>query len=178
MNLHEFLDQEEQIEDERFKVTDDEKANWALRKVKQFEDRKKENFALAEAEISKVEEWLEIVNADIQNSIEYFQSLLAEYAFNLKKQDPKMKTVKLPNGNLSFRKQQPQWNLDDETVLQALKKSNRTDLIKVTEKPMLADIKKVFVVVEGKAVDPDTGEVVEGITIEERQEKFGVKVND
>jgi len=177
-SLQNYLDEQEQVEKEAFTIQDDQAANWALRKIGQMQKQIEDNNALAVAEIDKIEAWNKQENKKSQDSIDYFQGLLSYYALKKKKVDPEFKTLKLPNGNLSFRSQQPKWNLDEEKVIKALKESDAKDLIKVTEKPMLAEIKKAFEVNKGKAVNPETGEVIEGITIEEQPEKFGVKVNE
>lgn len=178
MNLHEFLDNQEETEKESFQVTDDNAANWALRKIKQHQEQQKENNSLAESEIEKIKSWLSAENGQAQQSIDYFQGLLAAYALQKRDNDPKFKSLKLPNGQLSFRKQQPKWSLDKETIIQSLKDADATNLIKVTEEPKLADIKKAFKVQDGKAINPETGEVIVGIVIEEQPDKFGVKFDE
>src|SRR5690625_1623074 len=104
MNLHEFLDQEEQVENEAFEIKDDQQANWALRKIKQLKKEKENNISIAEAEISKIEAWLQAVNGDAQGSIDYFQGLLAKYAMSKREINPDFKSTKLPNGAIRFTK--------------------------------------------------------------------------
>lgn len=173
-SLQDYLDEKEQVEKEAFKVEDDQAANWALRKISQMKKKIEANNQLAVSEIEKIEEWNKAENEKSQQSIDYFQGLLAEYALKKKENDPDFKTLKLPNGKLTFRKQQPEWKLDDSKVIESLKNAGEDDLIKVTEKPKLAEIKKKFKASKGKAINPDTGEVIEGITVEDRPEKFGV----
>ncbi|WP_096435940.1 host-nuclease inhibitor Gam family protein [Alteribacter populi] len=175
-NLHEYLDQEEGVNQDRFTVDNDEKANWVLRKMKQIEDKRMEDLALAQAEIDKIESWMEQVNKQADNNRDYFQSMLAQYAFNKRMEDPKFKTLKLPNGKLAFRKQQPKWNYDNDKVVQALKEAGYEDLIKVKEDPIKAEVKKKFAVHDDKVIDPDTGEVLEGVSIEYRDDAFKVEV--
>ena len=175
MQLHEFLDKQEQVHDESFKVDTDEKANWALRKIKQFQEQQKENTALAEAEIEKIDAWLKSENEKLQGDIDYFTSLVAEYAIKKREDDPKFKSKKLPNGRMGFRKQQPKFHYKDDLLVESLKKSGRTDLIRVKETPDKTAVKENFVVQGDKLIDPDTGEVIEGVTIEHREEKFEVK---
>ncbi|GGN66348.1 host-nuclease inhibitor Gam family protein [Oceanobacillus indicireducens] len=174
MNLHEFLDQEEQVEQEAFEIKDDQAANWALRKIKQLKEQQEENTALAEAEISKIEAWLQSVNGEAQGSIDYFQGLLAKYAMSKRESDPKFKSKKLPNGAVRFKKQQPKWHYDDKKLVESLKESGETDLIRIKEEPNKTALKKLFVVQEGKVINPGTGEVIEGVTVEEREDKFEV----
>lgn len=176
MNLHEFLDNQEETQKESFQVTDDQKANWALRKIKQFKEQQQENNLLAESEIEKINAWVESENDKAQQDIDYFQSLLANYAMSLREADPKFKSSKLPNGRIRFKKQLPKFNYDDEALLKSLKESDRTDLIKIKESPDKAAIKKKFVVHGSKLIDPDTGLLVEGVEIEEREDKFEVDI--
>jgi len=177
-SLQEFLDEKEQIAQDRFTVDTDEKANWSLRKIKQFQQQKEANNKLAVDEVEKIEAWNKAENDKAQQRIDYFQGLLAYYALGKRNADPKFKTLKLPNGAIKFTKQQPKWHLDNDAVLKTLKESEQLDLIKVVESPKLADIKKTFKVQGNQVVNPSTGEIVEGITIEEREDKFGVVVDD
>lgn len=177
MELNEYLDQEEQV-NEGFKVNDDQTANWALRKIKQYQDKQKSNNELAQAEIEKIESWNKQENEKAQQSIDYFQSLLAHYAMKKREEDPKFKSQKLPHGYIGFRKKQPKWNYQDDVLLETLKKNQLTDFIKVKEQLDKASIKKAFEVVDGKVINPDTGEVIEGVSVEEQGEDFTVKVSD
>lgn len=177
-SLQDYLESQEQTEREAFTVKDDQQANWALRKIKQFQDQKENNNALAVAEIDKIEAWNKVENDKAQQSIDYFQGLLAYYAQSKRDQDPKFKKLDLPNGKIKFTKQQPKYNYADEMLLNYLKKAERTDLIKIKESPDKATIKKTFTIQDDRLIDTETGEVVEGVAIEHREDKFSVEVND
>lgn len=177
MQLQEYLDQQEQV-NEGFKVEDDQQANWCLRKIKDITQQIQNNSELAQAEIEKIESWEQQEKEKLQQSIDYFQGLLAQYAVKKREEDPKFKSQKLPHGRIKFVKQQPKWNYDDNKLLETLKQNNLTDFIKIKEQPDKAQIKKAFEVAKGKVINPDTGEFVEGITVEEREESFKVEVDD
>ena len=174
MELQEFLDRKIQDDNEAFKVTNEGQANWALRKIKQLQEEKKKNEQIAEDEINKIKSWLDHVNKDADDSIEYFKSLLAEYAMKQRENDPKFKSIKLPNGRIRFVKQRPKWVYDDKLLLKSLKEQDAEELIRVKEEPNKAAIKKLFVVQNGKLINPGTGEVIEGVEVVERGEKFEV----
>lgn len=176
-SLQEFLNEEEGTEKEAFTVKDDSSANWTLRKIKHANDRIEQNNSLAQAEIEKIERWNQQENEQAQYSIEYFEGLLAEYAMKKKAEHPNFKTLKLPNGKISFRKRQPKWEYDSEKVVQALEKAELNDFIRVTKAPSKAEIKKAFSVVDDKVINTETGEVIEGITVREQEDSFNVVVD-
>lgn len=175
MQLSEFIDQAHQEEQETgFEITDESGANWALRKIKEAKDKQVENTLLAEKEIATIEMWLDQQNKKLADDIEFFQSHLATYAHRQREENPKFKSKKLPYGTLRFKKQQPAYKYDDDALVEYLKKQDKTDLINVKYTPKKAEIKKLFVAHEGKLINPETGEFVDGVTIEERPEKFEV----
>ena len=115
MELVEYLDQETGVEEkERFVVDNEQKANWALRKIKQLQEKQKENAALAASEIRRIAEWERDVNGELQNNINFFTRLLSDYHRQVLEQDPKAKTIKLPYGTLKMRAQQPEYIRDND----------------------------------------------------------------
>jgi phage host-nuclease inhibitor protein Gam len=174
--LQEFLDDQEQVNAESFVIDTEEKANWALRKIRSLKEKKQDNIALAEAEISKIDAWLESVNEKVDRDAEYFQNMLAAYAQKRRNEDSKFKSLKLPHGKIAFRKQQPKWEYDDSKLLESLKSSGLDDLIRIKEEPDKTAIKKRLVVSGEFAVNPDSGELIGGITIQQREDDFKVEV--
>jgi phage host-nuclease inhibitor protein Gam len=175
-SLQEFLDEHEEVNKPSFVVVDEESANWALRKIRATQEKRKSNIALAEAEIAKIDSWLEAVNEKADKDLEYFEGLLTTYAGNLRAADPEFKTLKLPYGKISFRKQQPKWEYDNVKLLESLKKVHADDLIRIKEEPDKVAIKKQFSAENGKVYCPLTGELIEGITVIEQPDSFKVEV--
>ena len=171
-SLSEYLDQQEGVTQERFAIESETEANWALRKIKQIEDQRKNNLELANAEIEKINSWKDQVNKQADNEVNHFQSLLDEYARKCRLADPKFKSLKLPNGKIGFRKQQPKWNYDDQKLLEHLKANGHDELIRIKEEPDKTAIKKVFKLNQNSVIDPSTGEIVEGISVELREDAF------
>lgn len=173
---------------EEFVIDSDAKANWALRKIKRLKKKQKENEEFAASEIEKIEEeikeikdWRDSENEKLQRNIDYFENLLHNYAMQLRKEDPDLKTYKLPFGQLQFRAQRPKWKYDEERLLESVKK---TDLgltcIDIIEKVNKNALKKsdLIEVVGNKIVIKDTGEVLDGVLVENRPEQFFVKVKE
>lgn len=173
-SLNEYLD-DKQEEKPGFKVDDKEKANWALRKIKQLKGKQEEVDNLAEKEINKIKMWQDKENNKLDNEIEFFEGMLEEYARDLKNDDADFKTLKLPSGDLKFRKQRPKYIYDNEKLI-SYAEENFTDLVEVKKRVSKRELKKSIDIVNGKAINVETGEIVEGIEVKERGERFSIKI--
>lgn len=180
--LQAFLDNQRQIMEikaGRFGIDSEGAANWALRKIKTLKQEKEANEKLAREEIEKINQWLKQENEVIDNSIAHFEALLREYALKIELDKRKDKrSIKLPHGTIGFRKPQPKWNYDEEKAVKALERAGLNELLNVKVTPKKSDIKKRLEVVNGKVINPETGEVIEGITVEEQPDTFSVRVDE
>src|SRR5690625_1527227 len=175
-SLNDHIEHETNVDD-RFVIDDDTKANWALRKIAEHEEHVSNANELAQKEIDKIENWFKQVKEQRQNQIDHLQSLLAEYATKKREEDPNFKSMSLPSGRFGFRKRPDKWVYDDEKLLESLKKSEMNDLIRVKEEVNKRDLRKVLEVVNGKVLNPETGEFIEGVSIEKQGETFNVRVD-
>jgi hypothetical protein len=169
--------------EEGFIVDDDNKATWCLRKIKHFKSKQEKNKELAEEQISEIEkeikevkDWLEAENSKLDNSIVFMESKLYLYAQQLREENPDLKTHKLPFGQLQFRTQRPKWKYDNDKLLDFAEK-NYQELIKVKKSVDKRKLKSQAKIVGGRVIIEKTGEVIEGIEVVERGEKFKVKTN-
>ena len=165
-------------EKERFKVKDNEGADWCLRKIKALKTQQDENTGLAQKEIDRIKTWEKAENEKLQNNIAFFEGLLLEYHLPIYQADDKKKTISLPNGKLKMRKQQPNFIRDDEKLVEYLKNTGQSDLVEVIEKPKWGEFKKNLEVSEDGSIvaDKGTGELVDCIKAEIRPPKFTVEV--
>jgi len=168
--------------DDGFIIDNKGKANWALRKIRHLKKKQVENDNLAECEISKlnseideVKDWLKSESNSLQNNIDFFKNLLKGYALNLKEDDPEFKALKLPFGKFQFRKKRDKWHYVEKELLEFAKENIKTS-VKVVEKVDKRKLKEVVKTVGDKVIIEATGEVVRGISIEERGEEFKIKV--
>ncbi|HHY13231.1 MAG TPA: hypothetical protein GX526_01105 [Thermoanaerobacterales bacterium] len=176
MELEEAIDTVEAAEvGGRFTIQDLDSANWAFRKLAAIEKKRNEIKELADKEIDRIKEWQEQEEKGLNNSKEFFEGLLTEYFIRQKEVDPKFK-ISTPYGKVSSRKQQPKWNYNDRELLDWLKE-NQPEFIRIKEEPNKVEIRKNCKVIGQNVVTKD-GEIVEGITIEEREPKVTIKVVD
>lgn len=181
MELQEYLDSQlpQGEERERFIIDDEQKANWAMRKIKHLQEKKQEKEKIAKEEIERINQWLQAETESIDRDIEFFSGLLEAYMRDLNRKDPRKKSLSLIHGRLQLRKQQPIFKYDDKKLVEWLKKTRHTNLVRVEEKPDKKELRKLLVTANGKAIIKSTGEIVEGIEVEERNEPaFSLKVGE
>jgi len=177
-------EEEQNKENEGFIIDNDRKATWALRKIKHMKEKQKENEELAESqieeiqkEIDEIREWLDKENDKIQDNIDFLKNKLKSYAFDLKEGNPDLKTHNLPFGSLKFRKQRPKWKYDEDRLKEFVE-SNLKEVLKIKKRVSKRKLKKKAEVVDNKAVIKDTGEIIEGVKVVDRPEKFKVEIDD
>lgn len=129
--------------------------------------------AAADAERARIDEWLERQLSGCDTS--FLDMQLQSYHEARLARDPKVKTIKLPNGTLSARTQQV-WSFDDETFL-GWAQARRTDLVRTKVEVDKAAAKKALVVNdEGRVLDATVGEFVEGVSVA-TETRFSVKAS-
>jgi hypothetical protein len=164
-----------------FVIDDDQKAAWAMRKLRSLRAKQKVNEEIAAEEIARVNAWLESVNKTIENDAEYFVAHLSGYGHRvrLNPDDPR-KSVTLPHGKISTRQSSRKWSVDSDIFLDWARKS-APDLIRIKEEPALTKIKEAYaelVVQNASVLEVVTkdGEIVPGLTIEEGSLSVSVEV--
>jgi len=105
----------------------------------------------------------------------FFEGLLIEYYVNQRELDDKFK-LSTPYGKVSSRKQQPQWNYEDDKTIEWLEKNNNK-LIRIKKEVNKAELKKLYTIHKGNVVTKD-GEIIEGITIENRADTISIKITE
>ena len=164
---------------ERFKIENLDQLNWAFRKISALNAQKKEIDELAQAELNRIKEWQEKETKPIQDSIQFFESLIKEYHQKMLALDPKKnKTLSTPFGKSKSRttKESPEKG-DVEKLLQHIKESGMDEFIK--EDVKWGDFKKTLKIVEvnsKKMVIDEYGQIVPGVVIKPATTTFKVEV--
>jgi Bacteriophage Mu Gam like protein len=178
--LSEIEVEEQEVQSQPFEVTNQESAAEALRRITYFMEQIQsvENIVQTqiqpfESKIEKIKAWGEDAKQEHYDRIKHYESLLEAYMrLQVTEQESKgkkpKKTLKLPYGAIKLKKQQPEFVRDEEKLLEYAKSIG---MVKVKESADWSEIKKQCTVVGEKLVNED-GEVVPGISINERPEKF------
>lgn len=161
---------------ERWRVTDQRRADWAMERVRQLRAEIAENELRAGEQRDRIERWLERVNSTANRQAEFFEGLLMEWHAAELGRDPKRKTIHLPAGTLKARARQNSWEIDDEAALLAFLQANAPELVRTKHEVAKGDMKKRYSGnAAGHVITPD-GEVVPGVRIEPGGVSFSVVV--
>lgn len=161
--------------DERFKIENNDQANWALRKISKIRKQRTEIKDISDLEIHRIEMWRNKNFEDLDKEEQYFLNLLRDYHSMILYEDPKRKTLDLPAGKCRFRAQPPEFKQDPERLLEWLERNKLDAFIRVKKEPAWGELKKLVKVHNGQVV-METGEIVEGVTAEEHGLSFRVEV--
>jgi phage host-nuclease inhibitor protein Gam len=159
-------------------LDDDGKAEWALRLYGKYEQDAARVDAEADAYIAQVEAWRREQKARCQGKLALFGGALQGWFKRWREQNPREKSVKLVGGTVGERTAQPEVVRNDAALLAWLKGLGHDDLVKVKESPDWAELKR-FCNLDGQnPVYKPTGEVIEAVTLIQREPSFFVKPSE
>jgi hypothetical protein len=176
-----IMNEQEEAQQNVFEVKDLETATEAGRRITYINDRMSEIDSIVEKQlepflkkIEMIKEWGEEAKKEYIEKSQRYEMLLEMYwRSEVEKQGKKAKkSLKLPYGELKLQKQQPEFNRNEEELLEYAKYSGH---VKVKESADWSAIKKDCVVLNGKLVDAN-GEYVPGVEVIERDDKFVFKM--
>lgn len=157
-----------------FEINDDAAADWAIRKIAQAQQRIEARKRFVEAELQRLADWKQAMDAKDQQTIDYMTGLLHRYFERLRESGVlgKSKTYVLPHGRLQARSVGPKWRKVDEQAL--ARWAEQRGLVRTKIEPAWADIAKSLrpaadhIGAPALFVDPETGELVEvpGVALE------------
>ena len=155
--------------EEMIEVRSTIEAKWQFEQRKRIMDDRDELIAYYEDQIAKVK-------ADADYKIGFIDRAL--FAFFQTVEHKKTKTQEswsIPAGKLMLKKQAPEFKRDEKTVIDWLKQNGGTDYVKTVESLDWANLKKDTTVV-GNAIVNNDGEIIPGVEVIEREDKFVVEV--
>lgn len=169
----------DESEFQKFEITDIDSLNWAFRKLSALKSKQKETKQLAEKERLRITSWEQSELAAVRSSIEFFETMAAQYHMKQLEEDPKSKTISTPYGKVKSTTSKAQPDKQDEAKLLAFAKENKLSFIKVTEEIKWGDLKKTLQVVElngQQVVVDESGQVVPGATVKPQTTTFKVEI--
>lgn len=165
-------------------LTDRAGADRHLRAIARLENEYDLEKAGALAEVERIQQWIAQRYETLTAQTDWHRSVLHRYHEAVLAVDPRLKTIKLPHGELQARAQQPSWEIDPTTALPWL----QANLPSVVRPPKpgepsidVAALKRSVTVAgvdegwdEMRAVV--LGEPVPGVTVTARPAKFSTVI--
>ena len=156
------------LEEEEIQVRSTIEAKWQFEQRKKIIEDRDELIAYYEDQIAKVK-------ADADYKIGFIDRAL--FAFFQTVEHKKTKTQEswsIPAGKLILKKQAPEFKRDEKTVIDWLKQNDGSQYVKTVESLDWANLKKDSTVVGSTIVNND-GEIIPGVEVIEREDKFVVE---
>lgn len=163
--------------EERWVISNDNEADWAMKKIKAEYDETERLINIAKEQIEELNMEIERLNTECENKVSYYRGCLCEYFMTVPHKETKtQESYKLLHGSLVLKKASNKINHDDEKLVAWLKESGREEFLNTKVTPKWAEIKENLTIVDGKVVDTTTGEEVEACSVEETPEHFELKL--
>lgn len=159
------------IQHDEWEIIDDKGAEWAIQKIREAQEDTARWEAHYQEQLSKI--------AARNKETEIFMTAKLQQYFNTvpHKQTKTQESYSLPSAKLVLKSQQPSYSKDDAVLVPWLKE-NAPELVKVAESADWATLKKRVAILEGNVVDAETGEVIPGVTAEQRPLVFQVSMKE
>lgn len=165
-------------EQERFTINDDSKAEWALGKIREAAEEHDRLIALVDEKEYQLKQQRDEIESRYDRDTSYLKHLLEEYMQTVKVKSTKTQdTYQLLSGKLVRKRPIVTYEVDDVKLIEWLESTDRADLIKTTQKPVWAEIKKLLAgdTETGLVLIDSTGEIVDGIKAVETTGSFDIK---
>lgn len=165
---------------EGFRIDNDNKADWALRVIRDNNAERDRIIEIAKAQIEELKAQIEEITTKYDSKTSYLKNLLAEYVMSVPRKETKtQETYQLLTGKLIVKKAAQKMVPNDDTIVKYLEDNELNEYIKVKKAPDWAEFKKALSIVDGNVVNTATGEMIpaEVIAIEDTPSTFDIKLN-
>lgn len=169
LNVEEIV---EQYEDDGFSINDDRGAEYALKRIRETQVEVDSFRAYYDEQIRKMQERADGIRC-------FYMAHLERYFNGVPHKSTKTtETYELPSAKLVLKAQAPEFVRDEDKILEWLKESGETQYIKVKESPNWSELKKNVEVFDGQCYVKETGELVPGVDVVQREPKFDVSFKE
>lgn len=158
-----------------FRIADDDCADWAIRKISEERAERDRIVGLAKAQAARLQEEIDRAERRYSQNTDFLTGCLADYFRSVPHRKTKStEKYRLLSGTLTLKLGKATPKADDEKLVAWLKENGHGDLVKIEEKAKWGDLKKQLTINGTLACMADTGEIVEGVTVEQSPDVFTV----
>lgn len=168
----------EEAQDGSFAIDNDDKAEWALKKIKDAQAEHSRLTALIDKEEERLRRAREAADKALENGTSHLKFLLSCYMQTVKGKETKtQKSYQLLTGKLVYKYGGTEYVKDDEELLNwtAL---NKPEYIKTKSSVDWANLKKELIVTESGEVIDSSGEILECVRAEKKPDKLDIKFTE
>lgn len=159
---------------ERFRITDDDLASWAIRKL-DFAGKEKARIEQAcHAEIERIRAHMERAIAGPDHDISFFTARLVEYRRDLELLDPKLpKTYRVATGAISRKAGRKSTKVTDQDAFTQWALDHTPAALEYV--PRVSALTGWPRTEDGRVIDPESGEIVPGVETVTGEDSYSVK---
>lgn len=162
--------------DEGFKIDNDNLAEWALKKIAEETAETQRYINVCKTFVGEYNMKAQKAQEQLEAKTAYLKGQLQKYFSTVPHKEGKtQETYKLPSGILKKKYGTPEFIRDEEKLVTWLKNNGYKDKVKVKETADWAEFKKSVGIQSGKVVTLD-GEIVDGVTAQDRPDSFEVEI--
>ena len=154
-------------------ITNDGQADWAVRKIKEacaYCDKLIEHFN------KQIEEAIDVC----ARTDSFFRGKLLEYFLTLPVKESKtQRSYKLMSGKLVLKQPAPVFKRDEQKLVDWLIKAGKEEFVRtvVFNHAKWADLKPLTICSERDVIFKETGEIIQGVTVETKEAEFKIDFN-
>jgi len=164
---------------QRFKIDNLDSLNWAFRKIAAYQAKLKEVQSLVNTERDRIDRWEKAQSSGIQQSIDFFSQLAADYHAKVLEENPKSKTLSTPYGKSKSTTSKAQPDQQNEEQIIKFVEENKLPFVEKVPKLKWAELKKTLKVVEKdgeQIIVNENGQVVPGVAVKPQTTTFKVEI--
>jgi predicted nuclease of restriction endonuclease-like RecB superfamily len=160
-----------------YSILNDVDAEKSILKLKDEQAERDRQIETAEEMIKLYKFKIEEANNRYEKRTEYIRFALNQYFQSVEHKVTKtQESYRLPSATLKLKIQKPEIRKDETKFLEFLKERELSDFIAISEKPKWGEFKELTEVSGTTVILKETGEIVDGITAEDRDAKFEIEI--
>lgn len=164
------------MEEEKWTIDNDEKAEWALKKIREETEEHDRLIKLAAAEQEKLTARIAEINKAYEDGTSWLKYQLSQYFETVPHKATKTtEKYALLSGTLVRKKGGIEYKRDDGAVLTWLNENRLDQFIKTKLDVDWKELKtRTSITEDGMVVFDDTGEIIDGIKAEQKPDTFDI----
>lgn len=164
------------MEEEKWTIDNDEKAEWALKKIREETEEHDRLMKLAAAEQEKLTARIAEINKAYEDGTSWLKYQLSQYFETVPHKTTKTtEKYALLSGTLVRKKGGIEYKRDDGAVLTWLNENRLDQFIKTKLDVDWKELKtRTSITEDGMVVFDDTGEIIDGIKAEQKPDTFDI----